>query len=129
MKTRTVKTSELIGPALDWAVDVAQTGKANFELWAYRSLFDQRRSWTTSWHFGGPLIDKALLSVYPFFIDGNMGGWSSCDPLNLKYDENGSFIDGSDFAQDGPTALVAAMRCYVASKLGDKVEVPEELMA
>jgi hypothetical protein len=27
----------------------------------------------------------------------------------------------------GPTPLVAAMRCYVASKLGDEVEVPDEL--
>lgn len=27
----------------------------------------------------------------------------------------------------GPTTLIAAMRCYVASKLGDEVEVPEEL--
>jgi hypothetical protein len=27
----------------------------------------------------------------------------------------------------GPTPLVAAMRCYCASKLGDEVDVPEEL--
>lgn len=27
----------------------------------------------------------------------------------------------------GSTSLIAAMRCYVASKLGDEVEVPEEL--
>ena len=29
--------------------------------------------------------------------------------------------------QYGPTPLIAAMRCYVASKLGDEVEIPEEL--
>lgn len=28
----------------------------------------------------------------------------------------------------GPTPLIAAMRCYVASKLGDEVEIPEELL-
>lgn len=27
----------------------------------------------------------------------------------------------------GPTPLIAAMRCYVASKLGDNVEIPEKL--
>ena len=27
----------------------------------------------------------------------------------------------------GPTPLVAAMRCYVASRLGDEVEISEEL--
>jgi hypothetical protein len=26
-----------------------------------------------------------------------------------------------------PTPLIAAMRCYVASKLGDEVDVPDEL--
>jgi hypothetical protein len=28
---------------------------------------------------------------------------------------------------DGPTPLIAAMRCYVASKLGDEIDIPEEL--
>jgi hypothetical protein len=27
----------------------------------------------------------------------------------------------------GPTPLIAAMRCYVASVLGDEVEVPDSL--
>jgi hypothetical protein len=27
----------------------------------------------------------------------------------------------------GPTPLIAAMRCYVASKLGDEIEIPENL--
>jgi hypothetical protein len=27
----------------------------------------------------------------------------------------------------GPTPLIAAMRCYVASKMGDDIELPEEL--
>jgi hypothetical protein len=28
----------------------------------------------------------------------------------------------------GPTALIAAMRCYVASKLGEEIEIPIELL-
>jgi hypothetical protein len=32
------------------------------------------------------------------------------------------------YKQQGPTPLIAAMRCYVASKLGDEVEIPEELI-
>jgi hypothetical protein len=27
----------------------------------------------------------------------------------------------------GPTPLIAAMRCYVASKMGDEIELPEEV--
>jgi hypothetical protein len=33
-----------------------------------------------------------------------------------------------DWVMFGHTPLVAAMRCYVASKLGDTVEVPEEIL-
>jgi hypothetical protein len=28
---------------------------------------------------------------------------------------------------EGPTPLIAAMRCYVQSRLGDEVDVPKEL--
>ena len=31
------------------------------------------------------------------------------------------------FISEGETRLIAAMRCFVASKLGDEVEVPDEL--
>jgi hypothetical protein len=27
----------------------------------------------------------------------------------------------------GPTPLIAAMRCFVSSRLGDEVEIPKEL--
>jgi len=29
---------------------------------------------------------------------------------------------------EGTTPLIAAMRCYVASKLGDEVDIPTELI-
>ena len=32
------------------------------------------------------------------------------------------------YEADGATMLIAGLRCYVASKLGDEVEVPEELL-
>ena len=39
-----------------------------------------------------------------------------------------SWIDTSTYVEiTGPAPLVAAMRCYVANKLGDEVEIPEEL--
>jgi hypothetical protein len=37
-------------------------------------------------------------------------------------------MEGPSFSEEqGPTALVAAMRCYVAACLGDEIEIPEEL--
>jgi hypothetical protein len=32
-----------------------------------------------------------------------------------------------EIIKTGPTPLIAAMRAYVTDKLGDKVEIPEEL--
>jgi len=34
---------------------------------------------------------------------------------------------GTGYDEEGFTPLIAAMRCYVASKLGDEVEIPEGL--
>ena len=127
-----IKVADATGPVLDWLVAKA----AGIET--YKSLTpiyweDDRTQVpfepSTDWAQGGPIIEREHLSVYPFFIDGRMSGWSSCDPHHLQYDENGEIIEGSDFVTDGPTALIAAMRCYVTSKLGNEVEVPEELLA
>jgi len=32
------------------------------------------------------------------------------------------------YEQRGPAPLIAAMRCYVASKLGNEIDIPEELI-
>lgn len=36
--------------------------------------------------------------------------------------------DYEDCVGYGPTMLIAGLRCFVASKLGDEVEIPEELL-
>lgn len=47
------------------------------------------------------------------------------DPLHEPmFDDDGVKWRGFEY---GPTGLIAAMRCYVASKLGYEVDVPEEL--
>lgn len=121
-----MKTSELSGAALDWAVAKCEGNEIIFDpKWGTES--GSWEKYSTDWSQGGPIIERQALSVYPFFCDGTKAGWSACDPHHLQYDENGEYIDGSDFAQDGPTPLVAAMRCYVASKLGEEVEIPEGL--
>jgi len=98
-----MKTSELTGAALDWAVAKCEGdfAFACMESWVWLP--------STSWMQGGPIIEREKLVV------GFVGTeWSACQPNgnNCKF---------------GPTPLIAAMRCYVASKLGDEVEIPEEL--
>jgi hypothetical protein len=111
-----IKTSELTGAALDWAVCEAtgmfkaytqfRSGK-NF-LKVYGVARNKHLHPSTDWTQGGPIIERERINLEPFKnINGEQ--WSA------------------DGEWDSPTPLVAAMRCYVASKLGDEVDVPEEL--
>jgi hypothetical protein len=64
------------------------------------------------WHEGGPIIERERISVGTYD-----DGWCA----DITAGDTG-FIRGF-----GPTPLIAGMRCYVASKLGSKVELPEGL--
>lgn len=117
-----MKTSELIGPALDWAVAKAE-GKAD-DCQVYPSKTVWYRRWTsgfvqycpsTDWAQGGPIIDQEPIDIFhmerepPVFEAEIQTG--PCKRAKGR----------------GPTHLIAAMRCFVASKLGNEVELPEEL--
>ena len=109
-----MKTSELTGAALDWAVAKCEGGwildMASFT--PHHSL--GRMNFATNWSQGGPIIERERLLVQPEIGKAGAGNaWSAIA------------MDG--FECFGPTPLIAAMRCYVASKLGDEVEIPEEL--
>ncbi len=104
-----IKTSGLEKAALYWAVAKCE-GAPEYLLdkpWRASELLEH---YSTDWSQGGPIIEREKLVV------GFVGTeWSACqfDGNNCKF---------------GPTPLIAAMRCYVASKLGDEVDVPEELI-
>ena len=113
-----VKTSELQGSALDWAVAKCEGRGIEFEdpkdPWltldgiAHQPLHSYTPS--TDWAQGGPIIEREKIALS---YDTERFGWVA------------SFYAGDDVF--GGTPLIAAMRCYVASKLGDEIEVPEEL--
>lgn len=115
--TMTMKTSELAGAALDWAV-----AKCAGITWEQGDLdageYGPGFKPSTDWAQGGPIIEREGVTV-----SKEKGCWSVYFRDNLFED------DGSEHWQTGPTPLIAAMRCFVASKLGDEVEVPEELNA
>ena len=112
-----MKTNELSGTALDWAV--ASCEGIELENGHYnRLLVDGRMSKgqsmlvmylpSTDWAQGGPIIEREQIAIF------------------LNGDDEWTAEDGW-YRASGPTPLIAAMRCYVASKLGDEVEIPEEL--
>ena len=115
-----MRTSELTGAALDWAVAEAE-GFFKDDMASVRNgvvdvfYFDEY-SPSTDWSQGGEIIERERLSITP-----REGYWEAYCHDNLFKD------DGSDHFQMGTTPLIAAMRCYVASKLGGSVQLPEEL--
>lgn len=111
-----MKTSELIGPALDWAVAKCegmdpQCGK-NMDGSVWQDDFPR---YSTNWAQGGPIIERENISTTNPFGHHQGAGWCAGRRTN-------------NYQVCGPTALIAAMRCYVASKLGDEVEIPPELL-
>lgn len=140
---RTFLTNDLEGVALAYAVAKAEgrTGKlfktaSGLELipFAYvrraggpRVILDEAQflfdfdlngyySPHNSWGMGGPIIARESIA---FVVNHN----DECPP-ELKYT---AFIRMLGSGRQGPTHLVAAMRAFVASKLGDTVEIPEML--
>lgn len=50
------------------------------------------------------------------------------DPYPIEDGPWAASVKGLDYGATGPTALIAAMRCYVCLKLGDTIEIPDELV-
>jgi hypothetical protein len=113
-----MKTSELAGAALDWAVAKCEGVNDSWFLQFYEGDEDEPSEYcySTDWAQGGAIIEQERISISP-----RDGYWEALYHDNLFQE------DGSDYFQMGATPLIAAMRCYVASKLGDEIELPEEL--
>lgn len=131
-----MKTSELTGAALDWAVAKGMEQKVTIFpgaiLWTgtgYGTQFNEDVVYSPSsdWNQAGPIIEQNQIATAPYYILGKLAGWTACTSSTLAYDEQGRFIQGSDHATVGPSLVVAAMRTLVHLKLGENVELPKEL--
>ena len=103
-----IKTGELTERALDWAV-----GKIEWAAGGDAGLCEDFCP-STDWAHGGPIIERGRIDIR--YIGQT---WGAARQLN-EYEEPDEWF--------GPTPLIAAMRCFVASRLGDEVDVPEELV-
>ena len=105
-----IKTSELKDLALDWAVLVAKG--LSWKLHGHIPF-------STDWAQGGPIIEGEQITI-GYYAKGR-GGLGVCATRAKVFDNMGWCL------MYGDTPLIAAMRCFVASKLGDEVDVPDEL--
>lgn len=133
-----IKTEELEGVALDWAVAEAldkycarrasDVGHAwgesdplivvpsDHNQWFW-TLDEDGWSPSTLWQQGGPLIEQ------------NIG-------LSMRYDDKGeserfyaeAWCGNTNAYANGPTPLIAGMRAIVTAKLGEEVDVPDDLI-
>jgi hypothetical protein len=108
-----MKTSELTGAALDWAVAKAEnlTNWDDDRLCFINAPHGEDFEPSTNWAQGGAIIERECICI---FTTMGVHWWA-------KIEET-----GTEFESAAP--LIAAMRCYVASKLGDEVNIPEELL-
>lgn len=95
-----IKTGKLIGPQLDWAVAKCE-GKSTDTI-----------HYSRRWEDGGPIIEREKIDTEYQYASTC---WKAC-----------LVVDGSVYFE-GPTLLIAAMRCYVWSKMDTEIEIPKEL--
>jgi hypothetical protein len=106
-----MKTNELTGVALDWAVAKIELPDPDYED-ADRMVYVEGADEfhftpSTDWAQGGPIIEREKIATA-----WHLTRWVAWRGV---------------VEHPGPTPLIAAMRCYVASRLGNDIEIPEEL--
>lgn len=138
-----IKTRDLTGPALNWAVAKCEGRNPMFcgttikVVWANDINGDEQEEleYSTDWAQGGPIIERMGIASrrHP------LGGWSAMLSADLGDSRDTAWSEYSWNRHEaarprprrtlysGPTQLIACLRVLVACKLGGEVEIPEEL--
>jgi hypothetical protein len=108
-----MKTTELRGAALDYAVAICEGYAVDYDDWLLLdgvALFSPNEFQpSTKWAQGGAIIEREMITIYPW-------SWAEW------------FANAGDDDVSGTSPLEAAMRSYVAAKMGDEVEISAELL-
>lgn len=124
-----MKTSELTGVALDWAVAVCE-GATQDTLESYADGLREADdgNYSTNWAEAGPIIEREDINVDRLTRSEvtesgseiyRKDGWTAFTTVSAYWI--------TPIRQYGPTPLIAAMRCYCCAILGDEIDIPKEL--
>jgi hypothetical protein len=69
---------------------------------------------SSSWADGGPIVESERISVWRY---PDLDSWHAATEFNFVRDDG---LKVKHYYQ-GPTPLIAAMRCFIASKFGNEV--------
>lgn len=124
-----IKTSELTDAALDYAVSLITNPEWSDEDRWHNTIGyvdsgdpdDEPYMPSEDWLQGGPITEHNGISLFYSPHLGSEDQWKA----SLTPNESEPHFY---FQRFGHTPLIAAMRCFVASKLGNEVEIPEELI-
>lgn len=120
-----IKTADLIGPALDWAACYALGNPNGF----CGQMFQRPLSYvfrpSTSGSEVIDLMEREKIGVLP--PHGHRGGAYRAFVYEPSQHDL-TFDDATTHTMFGPTLRIAVCRCLVAAKLGDEVDVPDELL-
>lgn len=139
-----VKATDLTGAALDWAVAKCEDkpivhdpmgfksgSEAGYWIWdktpkGLMTKIGRGYAPSADWAQGGPIIEREKIDTSHLAQRAN-GWYASQQPDAVRNGLDTGSGPTPFYTGFGPTPLIAAMRCYVASKLGATVEVPNEL--
>lgn len=118
-----VKTADLTGEALNWAVSQdmgtkaevlrgGRYGEPDSRWFVARAVSGERLNWVEDWALTGPLLDKFAIE-FEWVTDATIRAEAIIADHGVGF---------------GPRHLVAACRAVVSGKLGDVTLVPVELV-
>ncbi len=129
-----IKTDNLEGIQLDWVVahlnkETIQIGNitsCNKIVGKYLAWVNHKDDFGTityepsiEWSQGGPIIEEKYIELHPESSIKGDRFWTACPQNRYSCKKQRS---------TGITPLIAAMRYYVKSCLGNEVEIPDELI-
>jgi hypothetical protein len=139
---KTIKVSEAEGAALDWLVAKCEGALAPL---GNVQVIDNKRPLicvagdpehggsrvyyapSSDWAQGGPIIEREDIAFRKYHRTDSAAHGTHYARICRESGTMVGWHKTTGFQHTGPTPLVAAMRCYVSSRLGDTVEVPEVL--
>lgn len=109
---KTIKVSEATNTQLDWLVARALGKRPSLFVFKQTGALAAEHHYTTDPAQMWPIIDRQRISIRY---------WDNTPVVH-------AYMPGPDAEwSEGATGILAAARCFIVSKLGEIVEVPEEL--
>ena len=103
-----VKIRELTGKALDWAVTQSLNYKVKYTPTTY--ILDYSTNET---------VANVIISVFGILVKQNSDGWIAAKEYMSSYEH---------IIEAAPTREIAAMQCFAISKLGETMDIPDDLL-